>query len=68
MCWYSWPCRGLLRDGGGGRLDDPERTALRPDGHGPLNELLLHDHGAADGHDKGDNAIDPLGGLCPWPA
>jgi hypothetical protein len=25
--------------------------------------LILVDHGAADGHDRGDDAIDPLGAL-----
>ena len=25
--------------------------------------LLLSDEGAADGHDEGDDAVDPLGGL-----
>jgi hypothetical protein len=30
--------------------------------HGVLEvRLLLGDHGAADGHDRGDDAVDPLG-------
>ena len=48
------------------------RTWSRRDGNlSPSDEeqgvlglrLLLGDHGAADGHDEGDDAIDPLGGL-----
>ena len=46
-------------DGGGPPGHRPD--GLHPDDHRRIHKLLLGDHGAADGHDGGDDAVDALG-------
>ena len=54
----------MLPVGFGPRYDASCHLSRSDEEHGILGlGLLLGDHSAADRHDQGDDAVDPLGGL-----